>query len=91
MPTKGRSKDLIQKRDEMLLRRYYYWTEIQRRRFDDTLRILSREEFFISEERIMAIIRNNADKLSDIKIKPVPKVRIKKASPFSQLEIFPTE
>ena len=50
---KGRDKTLIELRDEALLRRYYYWTEVQRLRFDDALRILSRQEFFISEERII--------------------------------------
>ena len=42
-------------RDEALCRRYYYWTEVQRLRFDDALTVLSRQEFFISEERIMSI------------------------------------
>lgn len=72
---KGRDKTLIELRDEALLRRYYYWTEVQRLRFDDALRILSRQEFFISEERIMAIIRRKCDMLKDIALKPVPKVK----------------
>ena len=72
---KGRDKTLIELRDEALLRRYYYWTEVQRLRFDDALRILSRQEFFISEERIMAIIRKKCDILKDIAMKPVPKVK----------------
>lgn len=72
---KGRDKTLIKLRDEALLRRYYYWTEVQRLRFDDALRILSRQEFFISEERIMAIIRKKCDILKDIAMKPVPKVK----------------
>ena len=32
---KGRDKNLIELRDEALCRRYYYWTEVQRLRFDD--------------------------------------------------------
>ena len=68
---KGRNKRLISLRDETLIRRYYYWTEIQRRRFDDALKILSEKEFFLSESRIMAIIRQNCDKLTDIGVKPV--------------------
>lgn len=39
--SRGRSSELIMKRNEALLRRYYYWTEIQRLRFDDALKILS--------------------------------------------------
>ena len=37
--TKGRDKNLIELRDEALCRRYYYWTEVQRLRFDDALPI----------------------------------------------------
>ena len=55
---KGRDKDLIRKRDEALCRRYHYWTERQRLRFDDALRILSQQEFFISEERINLIFHS---------------------------------
>lgn len=49
---RGRSQDLIKKRDAKLLQRYYYWTEIKRLRFDDALKILSEEEFFISVDRL---------------------------------------
>lgn len=59
---KGRDIELIKLRNAALVRRYYYWTEVQRKRFDDVLHILSRQEFFISEERILKIIRS-----SDIK------------------------
>ena len=52
---RGRNKALIARRDEMLCHRYHYWTETQRLRFDDTLKILSEEEFFLSEERILTI------------------------------------
>ena len=48
---KGRDKKLIELRDEALCRRYYYWTEVQRLRFDDALKVLSRQEFFISDSR----------------------------------------
>lgn len=56
---KGRDKQLIRERNEALCRRYYYWTEAQSVRFDRALKILSKE-FFLSEERIMAIIRERA-------------------------------
>lgn len=85
--SKGRNKALIAKRDEALLRRYYYWTEVQRLRFDDALKVLSEQEFFISEERIMAIIRNNCRKLTDIVVNPVPKVK-KPRITADQLALF---
>lgn len=84
---KGRNKDLIALRDEALCRRYHYWTEKQRLRFDDALRILSEEEFFISESRIMAIIRHYCHKLEDIEVKPVPKVKVPRLTQ-KQLSLF---
>ena len=68
---KGRDKNLIELRDEALCRRYYYWTEVQRLRFDDALKVLSRQEFFISEERIMSIIRRKCRELNALEVKPV--------------------
>ena len=66
---RGRNKALIARRDEMLCHRYHYWTETQRLRFDDTLKILSEEEFFLSEERILTILRANGAG------RPTPKMR----------------
>lgn len=56
--SKGRDKSLISARDKKLFERYYYWTEVKRLRFDDALQKLSSEEFFISEGRILQIIRH---------------------------------
>ncbi|WP_455765760.1 transposase [Paraprevotella clara] len=86
---KGRDKELIRLRDEALCRRYYYWTEVQRLRFDDALRILSEREFFISEERIMTIIRKKSREGIDKSIKPLPKIKVPKLT-AAQLELFKT-
>ena len=85
---KGRDKILINKRDESLCRRYYYWTEVKRLRFDDALKILSEEEFFLSEERILFIIRN-ARKIDDT-VPAVPKVRMPRLT-YRQLSLFTDE
>ena len=61
---KGRNKELIHLRNMNLLRRYHQLTEVERLRFDDTIRKLSEEEFFISEITIIEIIQrfyNKAD------------------------------
>lgn len=84
---KGRNKELIELRDEALCRRYYYWTEERRLRFDDALTILSKQEFFISEERIMNIIRRKCREIKDIQVHPVPKVRMPRLT-ARQLELF---
>ena len=87
---KGRNKDLISKRDEALCRRYYYWTEVQRLRFDDALKVLSKQEFFISEERIMSVIRRKCRELDDLEIKPCPKVKKPRLTAM-QLSLFTGE
>lgn len=86
---KGRDKDLVRLRDEALCRRYYQLTEKQRLRYDDALKILSRQEFFISEERIMSIIRRKviSGQLERIALKAVPKVRMPRLT-ARQLELF---
>ena len=87
---KGRDKNLIELRDEALCRRYYYWTEVQRLRFDDALKVLSRQEFFISEERIMSIIRRKCRELKDLEVKPVSKVKKPRLTAV-QLSLFTGE
>ena len=84
---KGRDKALIELRDEALCRRYYYWTEERRLRFDDALTLLSKKEFFISEERIMTIIRRKCREIKDIQLRPVPKVKVPRLT-AQQLELF---
>lgn len=54
---KGRDRELIAARDQRIFERYYYWTEIKRLRFDDAVKKLSEEEFFLSESRILQVVR----------------------------------
>ena len=44
--------DRIASRNRVLTARFYYWTELQRRRHDDVLRILADREFFVEERTI---------------------------------------
>lgn len=87
---RGRNKDLIKKRDEALCRRWHYWTEVQRLRFDDAIKVLSEQEFFISEERVMSIIRQFCREHPDSEIRPVPKVKVPKLT-AAQLRLFSGE
>ena len=70
---KGRNKELIALRDEILLHRFYYLTEIERIRTDYALSVLSRQEFFISEERIMRIVSKNIQRIAEFRLEPAPK------------------
>ena len=84
---RGRNRNLIRKRNEALCRRWVYWTETQRLRYDDALRVLSEQEFFISEERILAIIREMSKDIGSIVKRGVPRVRKPKLT-VRQLELF---
>lgn len=70
--SRGRNKELIARRNEALIRRYLYWTEEKRLRFDDTLKVLSEQEFFISEDTVIGIIKSAA-RQSKIHIPQKPK------------------
>lgn len=63
---RGRDEELVNLRNQALCRRFYYWSEIKRLRIDDVFDKLSREEFFLSEQRIMVLLRENSDILSEI-------------------------
>lgn len=45
-------QDRLAKRNRTIAARYYYWTEIKRRRFDDVMKILSDYEFFVGDRTI---------------------------------------
>lgn len=68
MGQKGRNKRLIKKRDALVASRFYYWTEVQRLRFDDAIKQLSENEFFLSESRIIQILKR-ADTPERIRLK----------------------
>lgn len=94
--SKGRDKDLISARDRKLFERYYYWTEVKRLRFDDALQKLSSEEFFISEGRIMQIIRKMLREGATVDGAVIPavgfsgfRVTPKSKSDVQQLSLFP--
>lgn len=84
---KGRNKTLVANRDKALCRRWYYWTERRRLRFDDALRILSEQEFFLSEQRILSIIRRYSRQYPDHGIEPMPKVKVPRLT-AAQLRLF---
>lgn len=44
--------DRVNARNKVLTARYYYWTELQRRRNDDVMAILADREFFVEEQTI---------------------------------------
>jgi hypothetical protein len=59
-------RERIESRNKVLVARYYYWTEIRRRRFDDVIRILSQEEFFVEDRTICNTIGRMSDYLDSL-------------------------
>lgn len=56
----------VNDRNRTLIARYYYWTEIRRRRFDDVMYILSKQEFFVEERTISNALLDLSDYLNDL-------------------------
>lgn len=75
------TKQLLELRNKKLIERYFYWTEVKRRRFDDVLRILETEEFFIGQQRIMIILRSHSDMIDEL-------IARKSKQPKKQLDLF---
>lgn len=78
----GRIGRLIERRNDKLVERFYYWTEVQRLRFDDAIRQLSENEFFLSENMIVNILRSHRPKGSVFKPPRCPELT------DEQLELF---
>lgn len=82
---RGRSSILVQKRNELLLLRYYFYGNFTELRYKAVLKRL-REEFFISEARILDIISKNHTVLKNIKEKDISLTELRKEYPhFSWL------
>lgn len=69
---KGRSKSLIQLRNEHLVKRYYYHYELKRRRIDDVLSTLQYEEVFLEETYILRLLSEHNHLLKQLKHAKVP-------------------
>lgn len=72
----------INRRNYVLVARYYYWTELERRRFDDALDKLSNDEFFVSERTITNALNDFADFLDNL--------ISNKATPAELRKMFPS-
>lgn len=84
---RGRNKELIKARNEKIAQRWYYWTEKQRLRFDDAMKILSQQEFFLSEDRIMCILRSYIKEHLETEMTTHTKIKAPKLT-AEQLSLF---
>ncbi len=66
MSRKGRNHKYLELRDRKMAERWHYWTEVKRRRFDDVIKILSEEEFFVGEQTIVQVIKRQSIYLDDL-------------------------
>jgi len=64
---KGRNPRLIELRNQYLIKRFYYWYDVQRIRRDDALFILSEQEIFLDQDYISRVISDNDYMLKEIR------------------------
>lgn len=88
MGKKGRNRRLIEARNRKIAQRYYYWTEVKRLRFDDAVKELSENEFFLSEFMIWQILKKTS--APNTPKEHTPKKQQSKSSD-DQLTLFPEE
>lgn len=62
MPRRAR----IRQRNRAVAARYYYWTELHRRREDDVRRMLCDHEFFVEERTIANALASENDYLASL-------------------------
>ena len=77
MAKKGRNCNLIELRNRKICERFTYWYGVHKVRLDETLRILSEEEFYLTERHIWRIIKEQKGLLSPERIKEAQKPKIK--------------
>ena len=63
---KGRNDKLVNRRNECLLARYFFYGHYKNMCYEDIVRVLT-GEFFLSPNTIIPIIQGNADQLQLIK------------------------
>lgn len=54
-------RERLDRRNRIMTARYYYWTELKRRRFDDVVKILADREFFIDERTVSNVLVETQD------------------------------
>lgn len=64
---KIKKQTLLKARNEKLIKRYYYLHDIERKRLDDVLAILSNDEFYLDTAYILRLIRENDHLLKQVK------------------------
>ena len=62
---RGRNTELMQKRNHLLMHRYYFYVKIKRKQYQDTLDVLEKE-FQLSQLRIVMCMNQNSKTLKEI-------------------------
>jgi spore coat polysaccharide biosynthesis protein SpsF (cytidylyltransferase family) len=75
-----RDPELIKKRNEALIHRYYFWVQ-QKIRYEEVVRVLG-DEFYLSTTTITKILTINVDRLLQIKKEKPTVQELKKQYPY---------
>ena len=83
---KGRSEELLERRNEVILYRYYYYVKIKRMRYEDIITVLGKE-FFLAERTTVDLLMKSSDELSNIYKKQANENELQKLFPFLNWKI----
>ena len=78
---RGRSDELVKKRNELLIHRYYYYSKIELKQYENVLSELEKE-FFLAPITIVKIVHTNIEMLKNINKSKPQKSYFKGLFPF---------
>ena len=78
-------------RRRLMVARFYYWTELRRRRFDDVMQILSESEFFVDERTVTNVLRALSRYLSKLCARGETAADLRRAYPSWNWEVTPAK
>lgn len=62
----GRDPILVEKRNRLIMYRYYWYVKVKRKNYPDTLECLQ-DEFFLSSIQLVRIVQSNSGVLSQLR------------------------
>ncbi|MGG5507917.1 MULTISPECIES: hypothetical protein [unclassified Myroides] len=67
---KGRNEGLIQKRNQQMVARFYFYSTLMALKFSTVLELLE-QEFFLSQARITDLLAENAELITTVELKQI--------------------
>lgn len=77
---KGRNERLIQKRNQQLVARFYFYSTLMSLKFSSVLELLE-DEFFLSQARITDLLAENSNLITNIELQQITINELKDSYP----------